>query len=216
MTKINQPILETKKIVIATVAALILGTIIVVGAVLPAEYGIDPTGMGKSIGFDKLYQPEEKSAETIQPVAEVQSRIKVLKLEGGGSKPEIVKPEEADFPAPAKQYEERSDSFQISLKAGKGLEYKVKMLKHGRLKYEWILSSGIVYADFHGDVKQANPPEDIYYESYAEAYTNNMIGNLLTPYEGLHGWYFKNITSNDITISVRLKGQYELAANSKH
>lgn len=216
MTKINQPILETKKIVIATVAALMLGTIIVIGAVLPAEYGIDPTGMGKSIGFDKLYQPAEKKEATALPVAQLQSPIKVLKLEGGGSEPEVVKPEEANYPAPAKQYEERSDSVQVSLKAGKGLEYKVKILKHGRLKYEWLTSSGIVYADFHGDVKQDNPPKDIYYESYAIAYSNNMIGNLLTPYEGRHGWYFKNMTSNDITISIRLKGQYELEAESKH
>jgi hypothetical protein len=216
MSKINQPILETKKIVIATVSALLLGSIIVIGAVLPAEYGIDPTGIGQQIGFDKLYKPVEKSTATSLPGAVVQSAIKVLKLEGGGSEPEVIKPEEANYPAPAVQYEERSDSVQVSLKAGKGLEYKVKMLKYGRLKYEWLTSNGIVYADFHGDVKQANPPKDIYYESYAIAYSNNMIGNLLTPYEGRHGWYFKNMTGNDITISIRLKGQYALEANNKH
>jgi len=216
MSKINQPILETKKIVIATFAALLLGSIIVVCAVMPAEYGIDPTGLGKQIGFDKLYQPNEKNTVTSLPGTVTQSAIKVLKLEGGGSEPEVIAPDEASYPAPAKQYEERSDSVQVSLKAGKGLEYKVKMLKYGRLKYEWLTSNGIVYADFHGDVKQANPPKDIYYESYAIAYSNNMIGNLLTPYEGRHGWYFKNMTGSDITISIRLKGQYQLEANTKH
>jgi hypothetical protein len=216
MSKINQPILETKKIVLATITAIILGSIIVVGAVLPAEYGIDPTGIGKITGFGKLYQPAEKNTLTILPGTGAQSAIKVLKLEGGGSEPEVVRPEEANSPAPAIQYEERSDSVQVSLKAGKGLEYKVRILKYGRLKYEWKTSDGIVYADFHGDVKQANPPKDIYYESYAIAYSNNMIGNLLTPYEGRHGWYFKNMTGNDMTISIRLKGQYELEANNKH
>lgn len=216
MSKINQPILETKKIIVATAFALLLGTIVVIGAVLPAEYGLDPTGMGKVIGFDKLYQPAEKNNEATVLVAAPQSAIKILKLEGGGSEPEVVKPEEANYPAPAKQYAERSDSVLVSLKAGKGKEYKVKMLKHGRLKYEWITSSGIVYADFHGDVKQDNPPKDIYYESFAIAYSNNMIGNLLTPYEGRHGWYFKNMTGNDITISIRLKGEYELEANAPH
>jgi hypothetical protein len=216
MSEINQPILGTKKILIATVVALLIGGFIVVAAVLPAEYGIDPTGIGKSIGFNKLYQPVENSNSTSAFGVVVQPSVKVLKLEGGGSEPEVVKPEEANYPAPEKQYEEREDSVQVSLKAGKGLEYKVKMLKYGRLKYEWLTSNGIVYADFHGDVKQANPPKDIYYESYAIANSNNMIGNLLTPYEGRHGWYFKNITGNDLTISIRLKGQYELEANIKH
>ena len=128
---------------------------------------------------------------------------------GGGASYDLVVLE-ADRPAPEKQYPEREDSVQVKLRAGKGLEYKVKMLKYGRLKYEWLTDQGIVYSDFHGDVKQANPPKDIYYESYAIAYINNMIGNLLAPYEGRHGWYFKNITDRDLTITVRMKGQYEL------
>jgi hypothetical protein len=208
--EIKQPILSTKKIVIATVAAALIGGILVVTAVLPAEYGIDPTGIGKMIGFNKLYQPVEQASATGLPVTVALPSVEILKLEGGGSEPEVIKPEEANLPAPEKQYEEREDSVQITLRAGKGIEYKVKMLKHGRLKYGWHTDNGIVYADFHGDVKQDNPPEDIYYESYAIAYSNNMIGNLLTPYEGRHGWYFKNITGNDITISVKMKGQYEL------
>jgi hypothetical protein len=216
MSKINQPILETKKIIIATIAALLFGSIIVVGAVMPAEYGIDPTGLGKLIGFDKLYQPVEKNTVATLPGTATQSAIKVLKLEGGGSEPEVLKPEEANYPAPEKQYVEREDSVEINLKAFKGLEYKVEMLKYGKLKYEWITSSGIVYADCHGDVKQANPPKDIYYESYAIAYSNNMIGNVTVPYEGRHGWWFKNMTGQDITVKIKLKGQYQLAPDKLH
>lgn len=209
MSEINPPKLSKSKIVIATVAALMIGGFLLVAAVLPAEYGIDPTGIGKSIGFNKLYQPVTKgtiaSVPGITPPA-----VELLKLEGGGSEPEVVRPEEANSPAPEKQYAEREDSVQVNLRAGKGLEYKVKMLKHGRLKYEWATDHGIVYSDFHGDVKQANPPKHIYYESYAIANVNNMIGNVLVPYEGRHGWYFKNITANDLTVKIRLKGQYEL------
>jgi hypothetical protein len=208
--EIKQPILSTKKIVLATIAAALIGSFIVVTAVLPAEYGIDPTGVGKMIGFNKLYQPVENVNPTGLPGIVALPSVEILKLEGGGSEPEVVKPEEANFPAPEKQYEDREDSVQINLAAGKGIEYKVKMLKHGRIKYGWQTDNGIVYSDFHGDVKQDNPPEDIYYESYAIAYSNNVIGNVLAPYEGRHGWYFKNITGNAITISLKMKGQYEL------
>lgn len=209
MSEINPPLLSPKQIVLATGAALVIGVCVLLVAVLPAEYGLDPTGIGKRAGFSKLYQPKEQAKPASVP-ASTPSAVKVLKLEGGGSEPEVVRPEEADRPAPEKQYPEREDSVQVKLRAGKGLEYKVKMLKYGRLKYEWLTDQGIVYSDFHGDVKQANPPKDIYYESYAIAYINNMIGNLLAPYEGRHGWYFKNITDRDLTITVRMKGQYEL------
>ena len=209
MSEINHPVLPTKTIVIATLAALTLGGLLLMVAVLPAEYGIDPTGIGKSIGFSKLYQPAAKPTNASVPGVALPA-VKLLKIEDGGSEPEVVRPEEANHPAPEKQYAEREDSVQVSLRAGKGLEYKVKMLKHGRLKYEWATDHGIVYSDFHGDVKQANPPKHIYYESYAIANVNNMIGNVLVPYEGRHGWYFKNITTNDLTVSIRMKGQYEL------
>ncbi len=210
MTEINHPKLDTKKIIVATFAALIIGIIILVTAVLPAEYGIDPTGIGKRAGFTKLYQPAEQNILTPSMGIVAQPAYKLLKLEGGGSEPEIERPAEANNPAPEKQYEEREDSIQISIRAGKGMEYKVRMLKYGRLKFEWQTDKGAVYYDCHGDVKQANPPKDIYFESYAISYSNNVIGNIVSPYEGKHGWYFKNINAFDIKISIRMKGQYEI------
>ncbi len=61
MTEINPPRLETKQIIKATLAALILGTLIFVSAVLPAEYGKDPLGTGKLLGLNRLYQSGEQS-----------------------------------------------------------------------------------------------------------------------------------------------------------
>ena len=47
MSEIKHPVLETNKIIKATVIAFIIGAIILITSVLPAEYGIDPTGAGK-------------------------------------------------------------------------------------------------------------------------------------------------------------------------
>ena len=47
MSEMNHQVLEKKKIIKAITISLVIGTIILVGAVLPAEYGIDPTGAGK-------------------------------------------------------------------------------------------------------------------------------------------------------------------------
>ena len=209
MSEIKHPILETKKIIKATVVAFIIGAIILITSVLPAEYGIDPTGAGHYLGFSKLHHVENTE---ITPSAEmvVQPSHRLLKLENGGSSPDIAIPTEVNNPAPEKQLEEREDSILFNVPAGKGLEYKINMLKHGKVKYEWTTDKGTVFFDFHGEVKEKIPSNNVYFESYTVAYSNNMIGNFLAPFEGKHGWYFQNKSENDLVITIRLKGQYAL------
>tara|TARA_R110001592_G_scaffold256114_1_gene519820 strand:- start:6644 stop:7279 length:636 start_codon:yes stop_codon:yes gene_type:complete len=209
MTEIKHPILETKKIIKATVIALLIGTVILVIAVLPAEYGIDPTGLGKVMGFSKLHQ-NTKTEQVVEQEVVPQKSHRLLKLEDGGSDPEVERPEEANNPAPIKQLEEREDTIQVEIPPRKGVEYKINMLKYGRVKYEWLTDKGTVFFDFHGEVKQVNPSNNVYFESYTVAYSNNMIGNFLSPFEGKHGWYFKNSNESTIIVTIRLKGQYEL------
>lgn len=205
MTNINHPVLGTKQIIKATVSAFILGLVLLVIAVLPAEYGIDPTGAGHLLGFSKLYQPESEMV----PVISAQT-THALKMEELGSGPDVPLPKEANNPAPSKQLEQRQDSVTIKIPAGEGLEYKMNMLKYGQVKYEWVTAQGVLYFDFHGEVKEANPGNDTFFESYTAANSNNMIGTFLAPFEGRHGWYFKNNTANEIVVSLRIKGEYRL------
>ncbi|WP_159471226.1 hypothetical protein [Dyadobacter sp. 3J3] len=205
----NPPLLETKQIVKATIFALLLGGVLFVTAVLPAEYGSDPLRTGKLLGFSRLYQPY---APVLIAGAETggSKSYPVLKLEELGSGPNVPVPKEVYNPAPSKQFQMRQDSVTIRVPAGKGLEYKMNMLKYGAVKYEWVTDKGVLYFDFHGEPTQANPGKDEYFESYTAAYSNNMIGTLLAPFEGRHGWYFKNKTDTEIVVSLRIKGQYML------
>ncbi|WP_407482290.1 hypothetical protein [Elizabethkingia anophelis] len=181
------------------VIALIVGAVLLVSAVLPAEYGIDPLGIGKATGFSKLYVGESATTSTSQP-------HKVLQLENVGSGPDVAKPAAADNPAPVTQLAERTDEVTVVIPAGKGLEYKVEMLKYGSFRYEWITDKGELYFDFHGEVKGNSN----YFESYTIAYSNNMVGSFIAPFEGPQGWYFKNNSNEDITVKIKLKGQYRL------
>jgi hypothetical protein len=209
MSEITQPILETRTILKATLIALVVAIVITVMAVLPAEYGLDPTGAGQFMGFSKLYQPAKSGSNEI-----VAKPPRILKLEDAGSEPNVVKPSEANNPVPETQYDEREDQVTITIPAGKGLEYKVYLLKYGTMKYEWITNEGIMFFDFHGEVHQENPPENVFYESYTVAYSNNIIGTFLAPFEGKHGWYFKNSGTSDKVVTLRLKGQYRLMTKS--
>ena len=182
MSEIAHKILDKKSIIKQVIIALVIGATLLVSAVLPAEYGIDPLGIGKATGFSKLYVAEE-STENL-----ASGPHKILKLENVGSPADVAKPDAANNPAPATQLTERTDEVSVIIPAGKGLEYKVNMLKYGQLKYEWITDKGELYFDFHGEVKNNSN----YFESYAIAYSNNMAGSLISPFEGPQGWYFKN------------------------
>lgn len=210
MTDVTPPSLAKGKIIKAMLLALILALIILVTAVLPAEYGIDPLGTGKLLGFSQLYHPhEETKANGLGETTRQQSHP-ILKMEDAGSGPDVAKPAEADGPVPEKQLTEREDSIRVIVPAGKGIEYKIYMLKYGELKYEWKADKGNVFFDFHGDVKLKKPGKNNYFKSYTVAYADNMIGTLLAPFEGNHGWYFQNKGKTDITVHIRLKGEYAL------
>jgi hypothetical protein len=207
MTTNNQPNLNKGQLLKSLIIALIIGTIVLLTAVLPAEYGIDPLGTGKLFGFSKLYQGNEQIENN-----EIYSSLnfKKIKMEKLGSPQSVPKPSEADNPPPEVQYSVREDTIEVIVPAKKGIEYKFKSLKYGRTKYEWSTDKGIVYIDFHGEVKQENSSKNVFYESYTLAYSNNMAGTLTAPFEGKHGWYFRNETNQDIVVAIRLNGQYEL------
>ncbi|PHR71411.1 MAG: hypothetical protein COA67_06825 [Lutibacter sp.] len=207
MTTNNQPNLNKGQLLKSLIIALIIGTVVLITAVLPAEYGIDPLGTGKFFGFTKLYQGNKQIEKN-----DTYSRLnfKKIKMEKIGSPTSVPKPSEADNPSPEVQYLEREDTIEVIVPAKKGIEYKFKSLKYGSIKYEWSTDKGIVYIDFHGEVKQENQPKNVFYESYTLAYSNNMAGTLTAPFEGKHGWYFRNETNEDIVVTIRLNGQYEL------
>ncbi|MEO6135299.1 MAG: hypothetical protein ABIP35_09110 [Ginsengibacter sp.] len=214
MSEINHPILEKKKIIKAVVIALSIAVVLLATAVLPAEYGLDPIGTGKLLGFSRLHITDKNTEAQGPSITSNQISFPLLKLENIGSKPDVPKPIEANNPPPKKQYEMREDSISILVPAGEGLEYKVLLLKHGSMKYEWIADSSFLFFDFHGEVKEENRGKAVFFESYTISNAKNVTGTFLAPFEGKHGWYFKNKGSKDVTVSLRLKGEYILLNKS--
>jgi hypothetical protein len=210
MSNSNPPVMNKKQLLKSVLIALVIGSLVLVGAVLPAEYGIDPLGTGKLFGFSRLYVDEasESNVGTLTQTAVSFETIELTKL---GSPSSIPKPATSKDPVPAEQLVIRADTIQIKVPAGKGLEYKFNALKLGSVKYDWnTTENAIVYIDFHGEVYEENPPEEVFYESYTLAYSNNMAGTFTAPFKGKHGWYFRNKNDADVTVTLHLVGQYEL------
>ncbi len=99
----------------------------------------------------------------------------------------------------------QQDSVSVTVPAGKGIEYKLAMKKYSKLTYEWTIENGELYVDLHGE-----PAGDTtgYFESYTIATVNKMKGSFTAPFDGSHGWYWKNNSEEDIKVKLRFNGEY--------
>ncbi len=101
----------------------------------------------------------------------------------------------------------RNDSVSIEVPAGDGIEYKFNLKQYGTLRYDWTSKNGEIYFDFHGE-----PQGDTsgYFESYTVSTASDARGSLTTPFDGSHGWYWRNDSSKPMTITLKTQGSYEI------
>ena len=104
---------------------------------------------------------------------------------------------------------EQSNVATIVVKANKAVEYKFKINQYDKLTYEWK-ADGPLHYDFHGDPKDKESYPQGYFESYAIGNSNYAKGKITIPYKGSHGWYWKNESGKDVTITLTTKGKYDI------
>lgn len=97
----------------------------------------------------------------------------------------------------------RQDELSFSLSPGQGLELKTKLAKGQVLVYEWQTDGGVVEVDFHGDTDQS--PKG-YISHRLDNKTNRGAGVLEAPFEGPHGWYWKNNSTESVEITLKASG----------
>ena len=98
------------------------------------------------------------------------------------------------------------DTISIIIPASGDKEYKFSLTKDAVLEYEWKTDGAALFYDFHGEPKGDKTG---YFKSYKKSTDSQASGSLTTPFEGTHGWYWKNKTSAPVTITLRTKGVYQ-------
>lgn len=97
----------------------------------------------------------------------------------------------------------RQDDIEFLLSPGQGLELKTKLLKGQVLVYEWSTDGALLEVDFHGDT-----------DAVAKGYVSHRLANdtyrgagvFEAPFEGPHGWYWKNNTQEPVKINLQVSG----------
>jgi len=101
----------------------------------------------------------------------------------------------------------RKDVVEVIVPAGKGVEYKFQLNQFKKMTYQWQTDGASLYLDLHGE-----PAGDTtgYYESYTIATAKEMSGQFNAPFDGIHGWYWKNTTDEDIKVTLTTEGHYKV------
>jgi hypothetical protein len=199
----NMPeIASIRRLFISAFLAILLALIILVFAVLPAEYGIDPTGVGKKMGLTAL-APVQKTPFTVSNDSAVSSdAISITVVD-----PKRVEAEMASLRAEAEEKHFWNDTVRVVVPAQKGVEYKFYLEKGARLGFEWQTDGAKLYFDFHGEPKGDKTG---YFKSFKVATDNRSSGTLKVPFSGVHGWYWKNETQIPVTLLLKTKGDYRI------
>lgn len=95
----------------------------------------------------------------------------------------------------------------IVVPANRGIEYKFQMQQYANITYKWSSQGELLYFDFHGEPKGDTTG---YFKSYSIATTHEMKGSMTVPFEGVHGWYWKNTSDKEITVTLKTQGNYKV------
>jgi len=190
-----------KKLLIGSAVALALAAVGLVVFVLPAEYGIDPTGAGKALGLTQL---SEGGRENIY-LKRGQARTNVLfPLEVSGEPKRLVVNEifaEKGVKLPANA-ELKSDRFEVELLPYEGIELKYVLDEDAPMWFSWH-ADGPVNVDMH-----SHP-----FAGGTEATESFVIDDLpaqtaiyVAPFNGIHGWYWQNRTMEPVKLTLDAVG----------
>ena len=108
----------------------------------------------------------------------------------------------------------RTDTVDVRVPAGKGLEYKLTMKKGEGLVYNVsygaLADSSLMLTEFHGHTPQVDGVGDLMF--YSKTGGTPQSGVFTAPWDGIHGWYLKNDSPEDVVVTLQLAGFYALQA----
>jgi len=177
----------------ASAIALLIAAIVLTIFVLPAEYAIDPTGLGARLGLTTISDPEDdpiESAPTTEgEAAAVLEPVSVL---------DAVWKRDGAF---------RSDEMSLTLAPNEGGEIKALMNVGDRMMFSWSAEGGSVTFDMHGEA--LNAPKDEFTSFWKGRGETQGHGAFEAPFAGTHGWYWRNRSTAPVTVRVKTSGYYE-------
>lgn len=191
-----------KRLGLSVTAAFAVAVAVLVLFVLPAEYGIDPTGVGGALGLTQMASPAGRTLE-IGDVLGGNENIREVEIPDFGQPVPLPNPAIHQDQAQAARTETRT----ITVPPEKETEIKLVLSESKVVLYSWSVDRGTVYADFHGHDPAAGDEFWVRYKEHQEGSGHH--GSLVAPFDGEHGWFWLNYNDFPVTITLTVTGFYE-------
>lgn len=205
-----------------------LGAAIAAGAILtfvwlPAEYGIDPTGVGHVLGLTEMGHIKEQlhaeadadaaaalaveAGQSVVVDSDLTQRLDTIEAQLSAIAAAIGAVSPTQSAAPQVSSDQTSaatwlDENDYTLAPGEGIEIKLVMDEGAVAEYEWTANGAVVNHDTHGD----GSGQDISYEQGRSV--PEQSGKLTAAFAGNHGWFWRNRTDDDVVVTLRTRGDY--------
>jgi hypothetical protein len=177
-----------QKLALAAGAAILVAGLVLVAFVMPAEFAVDPLGVGARLGLLDL-------GVTGQQV----EALEQASAGGAAGQATIVVAQQRPF---------NTETVEFTLPAGEGwIEYKYRLEQGESLLYAWS-ATGPVNFEFHAE-PDGGPAG--YAQTYEKSQGTAVSGTLTAPFSGIHGWYWQNTGSEPVTVKLTSSGFYNLA-----
>lgn len=195
----THPLPTVRQLIKTTGVALVAAAAILITTVLPAEHGIDPTGIGKALGLTTLRASSGETAPPLLPASsgETQPGSPAIAAPVTPTPAAIVTKSEVPY---------RSEEMMLTLQPDEGSEIKASMRQGEQFVFTWVAEGGKVNFDMHGERPNAGDEFTSYWK--AKQHTSAQ-GVFVAPFDGTHGWYWRNRGDKPVTVKVNVSGFYE-------
>ena len=200
----------TSRLLRSTAIAVGVAATLLVTVVLPAEYAVDPTGIGRLLGLTEMgtvkmaiaREAEQEAAAEATPAAAASAPMMTAQTAPTPAAAAVPAPVQAIAPAeqaPAAKAEEMT----LTLAPGQGVEIKATMRKGASVTYVWVTDGPKLNFDTHGD------GAGISYHGYGKGSESRSEGVLTAAFDGSHGWFWRNRAGKPVTVTLKVSGDFD-------
>ena len=174
----------------STIIASAVAGALLLCVVTPAEYGKDPTGVGEFLGLKQM------------------GEIKI-RLEKESHNEKQVYNEHISLQDEVRENSETSqenqDVLEFIIEPDDAIEIKLEMIEGSFAKYNWETKNGGLNYNLHGDGYKGSQKSITYKKGRM---TSSDSGEIISEFDGYHGWFWRNRNSTAVTVTLETIGNY--------
>ncbi len=193
---------SSKRLLVGSLVAIVVAALLLVTVVLPAQYGVDPTGLGRVMGLTALSTSGTRSFE-VTDIIGGNEVIRTVEVADAGEPTPLPNPavfQQGEGPA-------RTETLEVPIGPFEETEVKVVMTGGKMILFSWEVDQGDIYSDYHGHDPELGSEFWVRYREQMEG--SGGEGSLVAPFGGEHGWYWVNYNEYPVVVTLQVTGYFD-------